>query len=171
MPTMKTSERWKSERNPGKNGPKPFEKAKAPHYFGREVNQEIHRGTVVEEFKQVNLVMEGKASPELENAVDNYFTGSYMAGFGKRIRLGIRSVLGTVEYRHVRRRVVRLSLVRMRSKLTKPCDYPICADGVESEIKYRPPSIIGRVYKICALLGPLLLASKCSPKSQTLVEK
>ena len=29
---------------------------------------------------------------------------------------------------------------------------------VESEIEYRPPSIIGRVYKICALLGQLLLA-------------
>ena len=85
---------------------------------GERGNQEIHRGTVVEEFKQVNLVMEGKASPELENVVDNYFTGSYMAGFGKRIHLGIRSVLGnmsTGEYRHVRRR---LSLVRMRSKFT-----------------------------------------------------
>ena len=42
---------------------------------------------------------------------------------------------------------------------------------VESEIEYRPPSIIGRVYKICALLGQLLLAPKCSPKSQNLVEK
>ena len=41
---------------------------------GERGNQEIHRGTVVEEFKQVNLVMEGKASPELENAVDNCFT-------------------------------------------------------------------------------------------------
>ena len=26
---------------------------------------------------------------------------------------------------------------------------------VESEIEYRPPSIIGRVYKICTLLGQL----------------
>ena len=43
---------------------------------------------------------------------------------------------------------------------------------IESEIEYRPPSInIGRVYKICVLLGQLLLAPKCSPKSQTLVEK
>ena len=42
---------------------------------------------------------------------------------------------------------------------------------VESEIEYRPPSIIGRVYKICALLGQLPLAPKCSPKSQNLVEK
>ena len=41
---------------------------------------------------------------------------------------------------------------------------------LESEIEYRPPSIIGRVYKICVLLGQLLLAPKCSPKSQTLVE-
>ena len=44
-------------------------------------------------------------------------------------------------------------------------------EHVESEIEYRPPSIIGRVYKICALLGQLLLAPKCSPKSQNLVEK
>ena len=44
-------------------------------------------------------------------------------------------------------------------------------DDVESEIEYRPPSIIGRVYKICALLGQLLLAPKCSPTSQNLVEK
>ena len=36
---------------------------------------------------------------------------------------------------------------------------------VESEIEYRPPSIIGRVYKTCVLLGQLLLAPKCSPKS------
>ena len=42
---------------------------------------------------------------------------------------------------------------------------------VESEIKYRPSFIIGRVYKICALLGQLLLAPKCSPKSTNLGKK
>ena len=44
-----------------------------------------------------------------------------------------------------------------------------CHPHVESEIEYRPPSIIGRVYKICALLEQLLLAPTCSPKAQTLV--
>ena len=42
---------------------------------------------------------------------------------------------------------------------------------IESAIEYRPPSIIGRIYKICVLLGQLLLEPKCSPKLQTLVEK
>ena len=51
----------------------------------------------------------------------------------------------------------------------KSCNY--IRYSVESEIEYRPPSVIGRVYKICALLGQLLLAPKCSPKSQTLEEK
>lgn len=40
---------------------------------GERGNQEIYSGTVVEEFKQVNLVMEGKASPQLEMAIDDFF--------------------------------------------------------------------------------------------------
>ena len=61
---------------------------------GERGDQEIYSGTVVEEFKQVNLVMEDKASPELESAVDDFFEGSFLKGFGKLIHVGIKAVLG-----------------------------------------------------------------------------
>ena len=62
-----------------------------------------------------------------------------------------------------------------RSHYTSSCAVGVLAlildikGGVESEIKYRPTSIIGRICKIYVSLGQLLLAPKCSSKSQTLV--
>lgn len=61
---------------------------------GERGNQEIHSGTVVEEFKQVNLKLEGKPSPDLEGAVDSFFDRSFMTGLGKLVHLGIGAVLG-----------------------------------------------------------------------------
>ena len=65
-----------------------------------------------------------------------------------------------------------LGMARTHGSMTHPCAHtfnyiPKCIYVIE----YRPPSIIGRVYKICALLEQLLLVPKCSPNSQTLVEK
>ena len=73
-----------------------LEKQKHRIIAGERGDQEIHSGTVVEQFQQVNLVMESKASPDLENAVDEFFSGSFMSGFGKLISLGIRAVLGNM---------------------------------------------------------------------------
>ena len=61
---------------------------------GERGDQEIHSGTVVEQFKQVNLKMSSKASPELESAIDDILGGSFLKGFGKLIGVGIKAVLG-----------------------------------------------------------------------------
>lgn len=61
---------------------------------GERGDQEIYSGTVVEEFKQVNIVMQEKASQDLEDAVDSFFSGSVMKGLGKLIRLSMAAVLG-----------------------------------------------------------------------------
>ena len=61
---------------------------------GERGNQEIYSGTVVEEFKLVNIVMEEKASQDLEEAVDSFFSGSIMKGLGKLIHLSMAAVLG-----------------------------------------------------------------------------
>lgn len=63
---------------------------------GERGDQEIHSGTVVEEFKQVNIVMEGKASQDLENAIDDFFSGSFLSGFGKLMHVGVKAVLGNM---------------------------------------------------------------------------
>ena len=61
---------------------------------GERGDQEIHSGTVVERFKQVNLKMSSEASPELESAIDDVFDGSFLKGFGKLVGVGIKAVLG-----------------------------------------------------------------------------
>ena len=61
---------------------------------GERGDQEIHSGTVVEQFKQVNLKMSSEASPELESAIDDVFGGSFLKGFGKLVGVGIKAVLG-----------------------------------------------------------------------------
>ena len=38
--------------------------------------------------------MSSKASPELESAIDDFFSGSYLEGFGKLIGVSIKAVLG-----------------------------------------------------------------------------
>ena len=66
-------------------------------------DQQIHSGTVVQLFKQVNLKMENKDSPDLEEAVDDFFSASFLKGFGRLVNVGIRSVLGNTtmgEYRN-----------------------------------------------------------------------
>lgn len=61
---------------------------------GQRGDQEIHSGTVVSHFKQVNLKMEDKESPDLDEAIDDFFEGSFMKGLGKLLHLGVRAVLG-----------------------------------------------------------------------------
>lgn len=61
---------------------------------GERGDQEIYSGTVVEEIKQVQIVMQEKASQDLEDAVDSFFSGSIMKGIGKLISLSIKAVLG-----------------------------------------------------------------------------
>ena len=57
-------------------------------------DQQIHSGTVVQLFKEVNLKMENKDSDNLEEAVDDFLGGSFLKGFGKLIIGGVRAVLG-----------------------------------------------------------------------------
>ena len=57
-------------------------------------DQQIHSGTVVQLFKQVNLKMENKDSPDFEEAVDDFFSASFSKGLGRLVNVGIRSVLG-----------------------------------------------------------------------------
>ena len=57
-------------------------------------DQQIHSGTVVQLFKQVNLKKENKDSDNLEEAVDDFLGGSFLKGFGKLIIGGVRAVLG-----------------------------------------------------------------------------
>ena len=61
---------------------------------GERGDQEIHSGTVVQAFKQVNVVMSEKGSTDLENAIDDFFQGSYMSGFSKLVAMSVKAVLG-----------------------------------------------------------------------------
>ena len=61
---------------------------------GERGDQEIHSGTIVEAYKQVNIVLSSKASPELEGAISDFFSGNLMTGLGKLVGLALKSVLG-----------------------------------------------------------------------------
>ena len=61
---------------------------------GRRGDQKIHSGTVVQAFKQVNVVMQEKGSGDLETAIDDFFQGSFMSGFSKLVSMSVKTVLG-----------------------------------------------------------------------------
>ena len=61
---------------------------------GRRGDQKIHSGTVVQVFKQVNVVMQEQGSGDLENAIDDFFQGSFMSGFSKLVSMSVKTVLG-----------------------------------------------------------------------------
>ena len=61
---------------------------------GERGDQEIHSGTVVQAFKQVNVVLQERGSTDLESAIDDFFQGSYMSGFSKLVAMSVKAVLG-----------------------------------------------------------------------------
>lgn len=61
---------------------------------GERGNQEIHSGTIVEAFQQVNIVLTSQPSPELSGAIDEFFSGQYMKGLGRLVHLAVATVLG-----------------------------------------------------------------------------
>ena len=56
---------------------------------GERGDQEIYSGTVVEEIKQVQIVMQEKASQDLEDAVDSFFSGSIMKGIYRKADISL----------------------------------------------------------------------------------
>ena len=61
---------------------------------GERGDQQIHSGTVVQVFKQVNIVVQDQPSEDIEGAIDNFFKGSFMSGFSKLVAMSIKAVLG-----------------------------------------------------------------------------
>lgn len=61
---------------------------------GERGDQEIHSGTVVEEMKQVNIVISNQPATELQEAIDAFFSGEVMTGLGKLVGLSVKAVLG-----------------------------------------------------------------------------
>ena len=59
---------------------------------GERGDQQIHSGTIVESFKQVNIVLES-STDDIEGGISDFFTGHIMSGLGKLVGLGIKSVL------------------------------------------------------------------------------
>ena len=68
--------------------------AKNEMLAGERNDQEIHTGTVVEYQKQVNITMVNEPNPELEDAINDFFSGNLSGGFGKLISVGVEAVLG-----------------------------------------------------------------------------
>ena len=71
-----------------------LENAKNEMLAGERTDQEIDTGTVVEFSKQVNITVTSEPNPELEDAVNDFFSGNLSGGFGKLISVGIEAVLG-----------------------------------------------------------------------------
>ena len=71
-----------------------LDKQQATIIAGQRGDQEIHSGTVVQAFKQVNIVMEEKTSTDLEDAIKEFFEGSFMTGFSKLVSMSVKTVLG-----------------------------------------------------------------------------
>jgi len=61
---------------------------------GERSDQEIYTGTVVEHYKQVNIIESDKASQDLKAAVDEFFNKNYMEGLKKLVTVGMDQVLG-----------------------------------------------------------------------------
>ena len=61
---------------------------------GERNDQEIHSGTVVEMFKQVNIKMTDKESDDIDSAIGDFFSGNIGAGIGKLVGLAVKAVLG-----------------------------------------------------------------------------
>ena len=61
---------------------------------GERGDQEIHSGTIVEEFKEVNLVLTSTPSEDLTGAIDSFFEGNFLGGLHKLVNLAIKAVLG-----------------------------------------------------------------------------
>ena len=61
---------------------------------GERGDQEIHAGTVVSHFKEVNVKMSNKESPDLDKAIDDFFDGAFLKRASKLLHLSVRSVLG-----------------------------------------------------------------------------
>ena len=61
---------------------------------GERGDQQIHSGTVVQAFKQVNIVMQDQPSEDIEEAIDEFFKGSFMSGFSKLVAMSVKAVLG-----------------------------------------------------------------------------
>ena len=71
-----------------------LENAKEQMIRGERGDQEIHTGTVVELNQQVNIDLSKQESPELEEAIKEFFSGHIVKGFEHIITLSVESVLG-----------------------------------------------------------------------------
>lgn len=61
---------------------------------GERGDQEIHSGTIVQEFQQVNIALSSKPSQNLEEAIDDFFSDHFMRGLGKLVHVAVATVLG-----------------------------------------------------------------------------
>lgn len=59
---------------------------------GERGDQQIHTGTIVESFKQMNIVLKS-STEDVEDGISEFFKGHIMSGLGKLVGLGIKSVL------------------------------------------------------------------------------
>ena len=71
-----------------------LENAKTAMLSGDRGDQEIHTGTVVEFSTQVSITMTEKPNPELEDAINDFFGGNLLSGFGKLVSVAVEAVLG-----------------------------------------------------------------------------
>ena len=60
---------------------------------GERGDQQIHTGTIVESFKQVNIVLQAEGHDDVDKGISEFFKGHIMTGLGKLVGLGIKSVL------------------------------------------------------------------------------
>ena len=81
-----------------------LDNAKTQMLAGERGDQEIHTGTVVEFSKQVNITMSKKPSPELEEAIDSFFGGDLLGGFGKLVHVAVnlRLFWGTLAWENMK---------------------------------------------------------------------
>lgn len=67
---------------------------KQSHILAERDHQEIHSGIVLQEFKQVNVILTGKPSEKLSDAIDDFFSGHVTKGLGELTHLAVATVLG-----------------------------------------------------------------------------
>jgi len=71
-----------------------LEVAKTSMINGAKFDQEIDTGTIVEFSQQENVSISGKVSPQLEDAIKDFFGGHVLGGFKNVISVAVDSVLG-----------------------------------------------------------------------------
>lgn len=61
---------------------------------GRRGDQEIHTGTIVAMHQQVNIKLSEKDDQDIDDAIDDFFSGDIIGGLKNIVKLGANTVLG-----------------------------------------------------------------------------